>query len=142
MKFLNNLLISFLNLFIPLLNNLFIIFLNLFISLIEAKQHPLKASIKRSLHCIAKCVTHTKKLGSTSSTRQENSLKLCINFVINYSYLTKVSKRNIIFDMTKVCKMASLRIFISSVKKWLQMSNLRSRYKSLKGFHRALYHRM
>ena len=91
--------------------------------------------------------------------------RLCINYVINYFNLHKHRKINIIldllkviktiflklpkdskltciFNLLKVSKMTSMRIFISPVMEGLRTSNLRSRHTSLKGFHRAFHHRI
>ena len=56
--------------------------------------------------------------------------------------LFKVSKLTIIFDLLNVCKMTSLSIFMPSVMEGLRISNLRSRYTSLRGFHGVLHRRM
>ena len=109
----------------------------------------------------------TLKLSNTNRTTLENNLqfeRLCINYIINYFNLHEHRKINIldllkviktifidlpkdskltcIFNLLKVSKMTSMRIFVSPVMEELRTSNLRSRYTSLKGFHRAFHHRM
>ena len=79
------------------------------------------------------------------------SERLCINYIKNYFKLPKFNQNNTIFDLSKVSKLsiiidllkrrkiASSRIFIYPVTEGLQTSNFRSRYSSLKGFHRPLH---
>ena len=53
--------------------------------------------------------------------------------------LLKVTKIIIILDLAKDRKLTSLKMLISPVMEGLRTSNLRSRYTSLKGLHRALH---
>ena len=56
---------------------------------------------------------------------------------VNFDF-PKVSKMNINFELLKVSKMASLKIYISPVTEKLEASNLDSRLTSLKWFHWVL----